>query len=106
MSSPAALPAPVAQPRAEGAGSARLSWAPADPTAPGSDGPADSIAGFRIYVGPSPDAMQFEASVDDPMATSYVVERLPKGTFFFSVTTYTKLGIESPKSAAVSKSID
>jgi len=35
-----------------------------------------------------------------------VVERLPKGTFYYSVTTYTRLGVESERAAPVSKTIE
>jgi hypothetical protein len=102
--SPASLPAP-APPRREGNGSAKLSWSPADAAAsvPAGD---DPVAGYRVYVGPSPDDLRLEASIADPGATSYVVERLPAGTFYYAVTTYTRLGIESERPAPVSKTIE
>ncbi len=41
----------------------------------------------------------------NPAATSYVVQRLPRGTAWFTVTTYTRLGIESDRPEPVSKEI-
>ncbi len=103
--SPATLPAP-APARPEGTGTARLSWAPADPAAAGTAAVADPVAGYRVYVGTTPDDLRFEASIADPAATGYVVERLPKGTFYYAVTTYTRLGIESERPPPVSKTIE
>jgi hypothetical protein len=104
--SPATLPAPAPAPRPEGPGTARLSWEP-PPLAPSSGSAApDPVAGYRIYVGPTPDELQFEATIADPGATGYVVERLPKGTFYYSVTTYTRLGIESERPPPVAKTIE
>ena len=102
--SPATLPLPAPPPRPEGTGTARLSWTPTEPaTAAGS---TDAVAGFRVYVGPNPDELSLEASIADPTATGYVVERLPKGTFYYAVTTYTRLGIESLRPPPVSKTIE
>ena len=71
-----------------------------------SEDPADPIAGFRVYAGESPDALQLEVSIADPQAVSFVVERLPAGAFYFSVTSFTRLGIESPRPPPVSKTIE
>jgi hypothetical protein len=103
--SPATLPLPARPPRPEGTGTARLSWVPPEPAATGT-GSADPIAGYRVYVGPTPDELHLEASIADPMATGYVVERLPKGTFYYAVTTYTRLGVESLRPPPVSKTIE
>jgi hypothetical protein len=102
--SPASLPAPPPL-RREGVGTARLSWSPAGAAA-SAPAPDDPIAGYRVYVGPSPEELRLEASIADPGATGYVVERLPAGTFYYAVTTYTRLGIESERPAPVSKTID
>jgi len=103
--SPAALPAPAPS-RPEGTGTAKLSWAPAEPAAASGAASPDPVAGYRVYVGASPEDLRLEASIADPAATGYVVERLPKGTFYYSVTTYTRLGIESERPPPVSKNIE
>ncbi|MCU0759683.1 MAG: fibronectin type III domain-containing protein [Steroidobacteraceae bacterium] len=97
-------PPPVA-PRAQGPGTARLSWDAVDPGAYGADAKGDPVAGFRVYVGPSPEQLRLEASIDDPRATGYVVRNLPRGTWYYTVTTYTALGIESERPPPVSKTI-
>ncbi len=102
--SPASLPLPQVPARATGAGVARLSWSPIEPAGTGAS--ADPVTGFRVYVGTSPDDLHLEASIADATATGYVVERLPKGTFYYTVTTFTKLGVESPRPAPVFKTIE
>ena len=102
--SPASLPLPQVPARATGTGIARLSWSPIEPAESGAS--ADPVTGFRVYVGTAPDDLHLEASIADPGATGYVVERLPKGTFYYTVTTYTKLGVESPRPTPVSKTIE
>jgi hypothetical protein len=97
---------PPAAPRRAGTGTAKLRWVPPEPAGQDGSGTADPIAGYRVYVGTSPDDLRLEASIDDPTATSYVVERLPKGTFYYSVTTYTRRGVESKRPAPVSNTIE
>jgi len=102
--SPASLPLPQVPARATGTGIARLRWSPIESA--GSGASPDPVTGFRVYVGTSPDDLHLEASIADPTATGYVVERLPNGTLFYTVTTFTKLGVESPRPAPVSKTIE
>jgi hypothetical protein len=93
--------APLAA-RTTGTGTARLSW----------DRPADGrrrhsrVAGYRIYVGPRPDALRLEAQIADPGATSYVIRQLPRGTSWFTVTSYNRRGVESIRPEPLSKTID
>jgi hypothetical protein len=97
-------PVPVA-PRAQGPGMAKLSWNAVDPGAYGTEAKRDPVAGYRVYVGPTPEQLRLEASIDDPRATGYVVRNLPRGTWYYTVTTYTALGIESERPPPVSKTI-
>lgn len=94
--------------RAQGSGTATLSWAPPaqSATAPGAGPEASRIVGYRVYVGPAPDALRPEAVVADPQATRYVVRKLPKGTHYFAVRSYDAEGVESDATAVVSKTID
>lgn len=103
--SPPPVPAPPIAPRKLGPGSARLSWDEPAPEPRLSRESLDRVAGYRIYVGPRPDALRLEAQLANPAATSYVVQRLPRGTAWFTVTTYTRLGIESDRPEPVSKEI-
>jgi hypothetical protein len=90
--------------RAQGSGTATLTWKPPTPGAAASA--VDAIAGYRIYVGSSPDALRPEAVVADPGATRYVVRKLPRGTHYFAVRSYDADGVESDATPVVSKTID
>lgn len=94
-------------PRAMGPGTAHITWVKPEPPTPDapSSPPDDPIAGFRVYAGPTPDALQLEVTVADPAATQYMVNNLPLGTWYFSVTSYTQLGVESERPAPVAKTI-
>ena len=71
----------------------RLSWAP--PTT-GIDGlPLTNLAGYQIYGGTDPDYLSAFAALSDPGMTSFVVEGLPPGEYFFAVTALTAAGTES-----------
>lgn len=90
--------------RPEGKGSATLSWTP--PAGPAGPGGATAVAGYRIYLGSSPETLRPEAVVADPSATRYVVRKLPKGTHYFAVRSYDADGVESDATPVVSKTID
>lgn len=98
-------PMPPGGTRTRGPGTASLSWSKIDPQAAAADSQDDPVAGFRVYVGPAPSALQLEATIPDPAATRYVVKQLPRGTWYFSVTTYTRLGLESEQPPPVAKTI-
>ncbi len=91
--------------RASGPGTASVTWSKAEPQAVAVGSQVDPVAGFRVYVGPAPGKLQLEATVPDPTATRYVVKQLPRGTWYFSVTTYTQLGVESEQPPPVAKTI-
>jgi hypothetical protein len=86
-----------------GTGSATLSW-----TAPveNHDGTAiTNLAGYHIYHGTSVNALNKMVQVSNPGITLYVVDNLPAGTHYFSITAYNTAGVESDRSAVASKSI-
>jgi hypothetical protein len=92
--------------RALGQGTATLSWIPpaAKPTSRPDD--PDAVAGYRVYVGAAPNALMLEAVIISPKVASYRVEKLPKGTIYFSVTSFARSGAESARVATVSKKIE
>lgn len=94
--------------RPQGTGTATLSWVPpaAGASPAGAASATGRIVGYRIYVGPAPEALRPEAVVADPQATRYVVRKLPKGTHYFAVRSYDAEGVESDATAVVSKTID
>ena len=86
-----------------GTGSAVLQWAP--PTK-NSDGTAlKNLAGYAINYGRSPAAMTRRIMVNDPRATSHVIENLGDGTWYFTVASVTSKGEESRPGPVVSKNV-
>lgn len=83
-------------------GSATLSWQP--PTSNTDDSPLTNLAGYRIYYGTS--AQQLSRQVSAPAGvSSYVIESLSPATWYFAMTAYNSAGVESNRSAVVSKTI-
>jgi Putative Ig domain len=84
-------------------GSATVSW-----TAPveNSDGSAvTNLSGYRIYYGNSANSLGSMVQVSNPGITTYVVNSLRSGTWFFAVSAYNAAGAESDRSTIGSKAI-
>lgn len=85
-----------------GTGNASLTW-----TAPTSntDGtPLTDLAGYKIYYGTSANALTNVVTVANGV-TTYVIEGLTAGTWYFAVQSYTTLGTASALSNIVSKNV-
>jgi hypothetical protein len=84
--------------------SANLSWTPVTQN---TDGTAlQDLAGYKVYYGNAPYAFTTEVTLANPNATSYVVNDLGTGTWYFAITAYTSSGSESAYSNIASKTID
>ena len=84
-------------------GSATLSWS--KPTL-NSDGTAlTDLAGFVVEYGTDSAALSQRVSVADPNLTRYTVPNLGKGTWYFTVISYTATGLQSDVAKLVSKTI-
>jgi hypothetical protein len=84
-------------------GSATVSWSA--PTT-NSDGSAlTDLAGYRVYYGESATALTQSVNISSASTTSYVVQGLASGTWYFAVTAVTNTGAESARSAVVSKTV-
>mgnify|MGYP001229658982 CR=1 FL=1 len=81
-------------------GVAKLSWS-APKNADGT--PLTGIAGYKIYSGKVPGT--YSSSVDIGMTTSYAVNGLAPGIYYFAVTVYDTSGNESSYSNEASKTI-
>jgi hypothetical protein len=85
-------------------GIAKLSW-----TAPTQNSDGSKIidlAGFYIYYGTNPYALNETVQVRDPRTTTYTLTNLKSGTtYYFSVLAYTATGIRGSASATVSTAI-
>ena len=84
-------------------GSATLTWTRTTTNTNGS--PLLNLAGFRIEYGVSPDTLKQSITVADPAATSYTLEDLASGTWYFAISVFTTAGTSSTRSAVVSKTI-
>ncbi len=84
-------------------GTATLTWL--KPTQ-NTDGSAlQDLAGFVVKYGNSPTSLTQRVSVADPSLTRYTVQSLGKGTWYFTVVSYTGAGLESDVAPLVSKTI-
>ncbi len=84
-------------------GTATLSWQP--PTQRTDGTVLDNLAGYQILWGSSPDSYSNRVRLDNPGLTSYVVENLAQGTWYFVMTAFDAAGAESNYSAVGSKTI-
>ncbi|MBB6092726.1 hypothetical protein HNQ60_001604 [Povalibacter uvarum] len=84
-------------------GSATLSWAAPTQNTDGSS--LTNLAGYRIVYGTSSSALNQTVQLANPSLTSYVVEQLAPGTWYFAVKAYSDTGSESSLSNVASKTI-
>ncbi len=83
-------------------GVATLSWTPPTTRTDGSS--LTNLAGYRIYYGTTEGEYSITVDLDNPGLTDYVIEGLSSGkTYYFTMTAYDELGIESAHSNVVSK---
>lgn len=95
----------TAQPvdRSAAGGSADVSWTA--PTTNTNGSALTNLAGFRIYYGTSPSALNQTVDVPSAGATDHVIQSLPQGKWYFAVAAYTNSGLQSSFSSVVSKTI-
>jgi Fibronectin type III domain len=85
-------------------GTATLDWTPVTQNTDGTL--ATELAGYQVYYGSSPDAMNSVVIGTDPSQTRYVVTNLTSGTWYFAVAAYTSAGTTGLLSNIGSKTID
>ena len=84
-------------------GAATLSWAAPDENTDGSA--LTNLAGYRIYYGTNADALDQIIDIPSVGITTYVVDDLTAGTYYFSIRAYNAVGAESALSNIVSDTI-
>jgi hypothetical protein len=84
-------------------GSATLSWQPPTQNTDGS--PLTDLAGYFVRYGTAVGSLTQKVQIANPGLTTYVVDGLAPGTWYFQVTAYNKSGVESAPSATGSKTI-
>lgn len=84
-------------------GSVTLSWTPPTTNADGSA--MTDLAGYRIYYGTSSGALNEMVLISNAGTTRWVVDNLSPATWYFSMTSYNTAGIESVRTAVVSRGV-
>ena len=84
-------------------GTATVSWQPPTQNV---DGTAlTNLEGYRIHYGTTPGSYEQVVTVNNAGLSSYVIENLGPGTWFFAVTALSSSGAESDISGEASKTI-
>jgi hypothetical protein len=86
-----------------GSGTALLSWTPPVQNTDGT--PLVDLRGYQILYGRSSTELNQSISVDNPSLSSYLVENLTSGTWYFSVAAVNASGAASNPSGVASKTI-
>lgn len=84
-------------------GWARLQWTPPEQRQDGS--PVGLLSGYSIYYGNQSGTYDHIVKIANPGVTSYLIEGLGEGTWYFAMTALTDDGLESELSAEVSKTV-
>ena len=84
-------------------GAATVNWHP--PTQNTNGSTITNLAGYTIFYGTNKSDLTSSVKLTNPGLTSYVIENLAAGTYYFGVTAYNSVGASSPVSSLVSKTI-
>lgn len=82
-------------------GSATLSWT--SPTVNSDGSPLTDLAGYKIYWGTSPGGYTQSARIENPGITTYMVEQLTPGTWYFAASAFNAMDVESQLTNPASK---
>jgi plastocyanin len=84
-------------------GSATLNWTA--PTANTDGSTLTDLAGYRIYYGTSSSNLDKVVQIANPGLTTYLIDNLTPGTWYFSLKSYSAAGTESSATNVASKTI-
>jgi Fibronectin type III domain len=76
-----------------------INWMP--PTENTNGTPLSDLTGYDIHYGTAPEDYTQTISVANPGIATYVVDNLPSGTYYFTVTAVNSAGTESQLSPEV-----
>lgn len=85
-------------------GDATLSWV--GPTTRTDGSPLADLAGYRIYYGTVQGSENIRIDAPSPGLTTYVVTGLAPATWWFTMTAVDSAGVESARTASVSKTVN
>jgi len=86
-----------------GAGTAKLSWTPPTQNADGT--PLLNLAGYEVRWGRTPDASEHTSTISDPRATTFDINGLGPGTWYFKMASKNTAGEMSVFTPPVTKTI-
>lgn len=101
--STASLPAFTITVATAATGSAKLTWVA--PTTNTDGSPLTNLAGYKVRYGKSAGALNQVLDVSNPGTTTATVGGLSTGTWYFTLSAYTNVGVESAQTSPVSKTI-
>ena len=84
-------------------GAATLAWQAPKTNADGT--PLDDLVGYVIRYGQATDALTQTIRIGDPRITSAMVENLPEGVWYFTLSAVNEHGIESDPAGMLAKTI-
>ena len=84
-------------------GSATLSWVA--PTARTDGTPLTNLAGFTVFYGRMSGIYDYQIDINNPGISTYVVENLVSGNWYFALAAYDSQGLESDRSNEVLRNI-
>jgi len=92
-------------PPASGASSSvTFSWTP--PTENSNGSQLTNLAGYKIHYGTASQDYSEVVALNNPSLNRYVLDSLPRGTYYFAITAYNSAGIESPLSGEITATLD
>ncbi len=100
---PAPAPAPSPAPLPTQSRTATLEWTA--PTTQTNGSTLADLAGYRIHYGKSARELDQVIEVRNPSVSSYVIEGLAPGTYYFAVSAFNSRNFESERSNAGKKDI-
>ena len=98
-----ALPAFVITVSGGSNGSVTLDWTPSQQNTDGSS--LTNLTGYRIIYGTSPTALTQTVELANPGLTTYLIEGLAPGNWYFSIKSYNSTGQESVPTTPVSATV-
>jgi len=81
-----------------------LDWTP--PTENVNGSALTNLKAYTLHYGQKPKAYTTTITINNPSVLNYVIEGLPKGTYFFAVTAFNTKGAESDYSAELTKTVN
>ena len=84
-------------------GSATLTWTA--PTQNDDGSPLTDLAGYKLYSGTTPGNYTLLTTINNPSVTTFQVDNLAPGTYYFVATAFSAAGVESSYSGMATKTI-